>query len=123
MLLGVLLVPIIFLELPRFLPVFGYPGLIDALQWIVIGGLWMLALLVRPRGLIPERRYIAMRGGEPLVGFAPGDGPGLLNRLFMVGRGDEVSVFRRRRASEVPLPAPAPAAGEDDAKRETMEIT
>jgi branched-chain amino acid transport system permease protein len=57
--LGVLLVPIIFLELPRFLPPIGYPGLIDSLEWVVIGALWMLCLLLRPRGLLPERRSIA----------------------------------------------------------------
>ncbi len=58
-LLGVLLVPIIFLELPRFLPQIGYPGLTDSLEWIVIGLLWMLCLLLRPRGLLPERRFLA----------------------------------------------------------------
>ncbi|MGH7642908.1 MAG: branched-chain amino acid ABC transporter permease [Candidatus Dormibacteria bacterium] len=56
--LGVLLVPVIFLELPRFLPAIGYPGLIDSLQWVVIGLAWMLCLLFRPRGILPERRLV-----------------------------------------------------------------
>jgi branched-chain amino acid transport system permease protein len=59
--LGVLLVPIIFLEIPRFLPQVGYPGLTDSLEWIVIGTIWMLCLYFRPRGLIPERRNRAVR--------------------------------------------------------------
>ena len=64
MLLGVLIVPIIVLQIPTFLPAFGYPGLVDAIQWMVIGLLWMLFLLVRPRGLLPERRYVAIRPGS-----------------------------------------------------------
>lgn len=59
--LGVLLVPIIFLEIPRFLPQIGYPGLIDSLQWIAIGAMWLLCLYLRPKGLLPERRSIARR--------------------------------------------------------------
>lgn len=60
--LGTLLVPIIFLELPRFLPPIGYPGLIDSLEWIVIGLMWMTSLLLRPQGLIPERRNMVFPG-------------------------------------------------------------
>lgn len=59
--IGVLLVPIIFLEIPRFLPQVGYPGLIDSLQWIAIGTMWLLCLYLRPRGVLPERRPIARR--------------------------------------------------------------
>lgn len=59
--LGVLLVPIIFLEIPRFLPQVGYPGLMDALEWVAIGIIWMLCLYLRPRGILPERRRKAVR--------------------------------------------------------------
>jgi ABC-type branched-subunit amino acid transport system permease subunit len=59
--LGILLVPIIFLEVPRFLPDIGYPGLKDSLQWIAIGVIWMLCLYFRPRGILPERRRKAVR--------------------------------------------------------------
>ena len=59
--LGVLLVPIIFLELPRFLPQVGYPGLMDSVEWIAIGAVWMLCLYVRPQGIVPERRNRAPR--------------------------------------------------------------
>ena len=58
-LLGVLLVPIVFLQLPQFLPQFGYPGLNASLQWVIIGLVWMLCLLLRPQGIMPERRNIA----------------------------------------------------------------
>ncbi len=86
MILGTLVVPILVLELPTYLPAFGYPGLVDAVQWIVIGLLWMLFLLVRPRGLMPERRYIAPgRPGGPLAGSSR---HGLLFRLVTHGRGD-----------------------------------
>jgi branched-chain amino acid transport system permease protein len=59
--LGVLLVPIIFLELPRFLPQVGYPGLMDSVEWIAIGAIWMVCLYVRPQGIFPERRNRAKR--------------------------------------------------------------
>jgi branched-chain amino acid transport system permease protein len=58
-LLGTLLVPILFLQLPQFLPQFGYPGLVESLEWIIVGLLWMLCLLLRPRGILPERRNVA----------------------------------------------------------------
>jgi ABC-type branched-subunit amino acid transport system ATPase component/ABC-type branched-subunit amino acid transport system permease subunit len=57
--LGTLLVQVIFLQVPTFLPQVGYTGLIDALQWVLIGALWLVCLAIRPRGLIPERRYRA----------------------------------------------------------------
>lgn len=60
--LGTLLVPIIFLELPRFLPPIGYPGLINSFEWIVIGLMWMTSLLLRPQGIIPEKRNIVSFG-------------------------------------------------------------
>jgi branched-chain amino acid transport system permease protein len=59
--LGVLLVPIVFLELPRFLPQVGYVGLMDSIEWIAIGAIWMLCLYVRPQGIFPERRNRARR--------------------------------------------------------------
>jgi branched-chain amino acid transport system permease protein len=75
--LGTLLVQVIFLQLPTFLPQVGYTGLIDALQWVLIGVLWLACLALRPRGLIPERRYRAglpfgAGAGETSVGETPG---------------------------------------------------
>jgi branched-chain amino acid transport system permease protein len=54
--LGALLVPVAFNEATRFIPQFGKPGLVDALQWIVIGALALVFLWFWPRGIIPERR-------------------------------------------------------------------
>jgi branched-chain amino acid transport system permease protein len=59
-LIGTFLVQILFIEVPSFLPQIGYPGLIDALVWVVIGSLWLVVLFVRPRGIWPERRYRAL---------------------------------------------------------------
>ncbi len=53
---GALLVPIAFLEATRFIPQFGYPGLVDALQWVAVGLLTLLFLWFWPRGVVPERR-------------------------------------------------------------------
>jgi branched-chain amino acid transport system permease protein len=53
---GALLVPVAFLEATRFLPPFGYPGLIDALQWVAVGVLALIFLWFWPQGVVPERR-------------------------------------------------------------------
>lgn len=55
-LLGALLVPVAFNEITRYLPQIGRPGLIDSLQWIMIGLLALVFLWFWPRGVIPERR-------------------------------------------------------------------
>ena len=60
--LGTLLVQVIFLQVPTFLPQVGYTGLIDALQWVLIGVLWLVCLALRPRGVLAERRYHAPGG-------------------------------------------------------------
>jgi ABC-type branched-subunit amino acid transport system permease subunit len=54
--LGVLLIPVLVFEGTRFLPEIGYPGLVDSLDWIVIGLVMLAFLWFRPRGLVPERR-------------------------------------------------------------------
>ncbi|MGH9088609.1 MAG: branched-chain amino acid ABC transporter permease [Acidimicrobiales bacterium] len=88
MLLGTLIVPIIVLELPTFLPQFGYPGLIDAIEWMIIGLAWMIFLLVRPRGLLPEPRFHAPRDGR-IAGMAARGAVGAwAARLLSVGRPD-----------------------------------
>lgn len=63
--LGTFLVQIVFVEVPNLLPQFGYIGLVDALEWIVIGLLWMIAIAFRPQGMLPERRMRAERLGAP----------------------------------------------------------
>ena len=54
-LVGALLVPVGFNEATRFIPQFGPPGLVEALQWIAIGLLIIGFLWFRPQGIIPER--------------------------------------------------------------------
>jgi ABC-type branched-subunit amino acid transport system permease subunit len=53
---GAILVPIVFFEATRFIPALGPPGLVPALQWVVIALCIMGFLWFRPRGLLPERR-------------------------------------------------------------------
>jgi branched-chain amino acid transport system permease protein len=55
-LVGVLLVPVVLAEATQFLPSIGRPGLIDAIQWILIGLLLIVFLWLRPQGIFPERR-------------------------------------------------------------------
>ena len=59
--LGALLVPLAFEEATRFIPPFGPPGLIPALQWVAIGLLIVVFLWFRPQGVLPERRRITTR--------------------------------------------------------------
>jgi len=62
--LGALLVPVAFLEGSRFLPQFGPPGLIDALQWVAVGLMTLVFLWFWPRGVLPERRRIIQLPGQ-----------------------------------------------------------
>ena len=66
--LGAVLVPLGFEEATRFIPSFGPPGLIPALQWVAIGVLIVGFLWFRPEGIIPERRREARVtvGAQPL---------------------------------------------------------
>jgi branched-chain amino acid transport system permease protein len=61
-LIGTFLVQIAFQELTAlFLPQIGYPGLSDALVWVVIGLLWLVVLYFRPRGILPEKRLRVLK--------------------------------------------------------------
>jgi branched-chain amino acid transport system permease protein len=64
---GAALVPVAFLEATRYIPQFGYPGLVDALQWVVVGLLTLAVMWFRPRGVFPERtrRFARTPGSEP----------------------------------------------------------
>jgi branched-chain amino acid transport system permease protein len=53
---GAALVPVAFIEASQYIPAFGRPGLIESVQWIVIGLLIAVFLWVRPAGIFPERR-------------------------------------------------------------------
>lgn len=56
--LGVLIVPIGIAEATRRLPAFGYPGLIDSLDFVAIGALMLVFLWFRPNGLLSERKRV-----------------------------------------------------------------
>jgi branched-chain amino acid transport system permease protein len=86
-LLGVLLVPVLFGELVRFLPSFGQASWVEAAQLMAYGLLTLLFLWFRPQGLIPERRQRYAGGGEvPLrTGGAP-PAHGVRARLGPAGR-------------------------------------
>ena len=68
--LGSLLVPVIFVELPKFLPQIGsQPALVPEIDNMVIGALLIAVLWFRPQGVLPERKVrfdslLADRGGR-----------------------------------------------------------
>ena len=64
-LLGAILVPLGFEEATRFIPPFGPPGLVPALQWVAIGLLIIVFLWFRPQGVVPERRRMPAAGLVP----------------------------------------------------------
>ncbi len=63
--IGVILVPIGFAEATRYIPAIGKAGLVDALQWIAIGLLFLLFLWFRPQGIFPERKRRYLADGRP----------------------------------------------------------
>lgn len=72
--LGALIVPVGFAEATRFMPEIGHPGLVEALQWVVIGALILAFMYFRPRGVIPERRRHFPRARRLIeAGLAGGD--------------------------------------------------
>jgi ABC-type branched-subunit amino acid transport system permease subunit len=67
--LGAFCVPILIVEVSRQLPAFGYPGLIDSLDWVAIGACLLVFLWFRPDGLLPERKRVL--GGPPGAAASP----------------------------------------------------
>jgi hypothetical protein len=88
---GALLVPIAFNEATRFLPQFGPAGLIDALQWIVIGLLALIFLWFWPRGIIPERRrrFALPAGFTESAATAQSRNDAVLSAPTLVTQGEE----------------------------------
>jgi ABC-type branched-subunit amino acid transport system ATPase component len=101
--LGTLLVQVIFLQVPTFLPQIGYTGLVDALQWVLIGVLWLGCLALRPRGLIPERRYRA----TPPAGA--GDGETTAAETVAAGNGSAAPQDQLEAAAATPAAPRRPA--------------
>jgi branched-chain amino acid transport system permease protein len=70
--IGAVVVPVAFEEATRYIPdIPGHPGLVPALQWVVIGLLIVAFLWFRPQGILPERRRVI--GG--LTPPAPDESP------------------------------------------------
>ena len=71
--IGAAVVPVGLLEATRFLPQFGYPGLIDPLSWVVVGLALLAFLWFRPQGIVPERRrrLLKERRAVPPAGTLP----------------------------------------------------
>lgn len=57
---GALIVGVILFQLPTFLPPIGYPGLIDSIQWIVIGLVYLIVLWFAPQGTFRERATLKL---------------------------------------------------------------
>jgi branched-chain amino acid transport system permease protein len=129
--LGAILVPLAFEEVTRFIPAFGPPGLIPALQWVAIGLLIVVFLWFRPEGVLPERRRVirlhraegTSRDGAEGDSARDGDGDGL---VAGAGAGAEAGEWSQAAISGRPMsddgpsmvplvvraPCPLPDAGE-----------
>ena len=71
--LGAAVVLGVFEESLRYLPSFGYAGLAEAIQFMLLGVLILLFLWFRPAGLVPERRRRLARGTPAAAAAAAGD--------------------------------------------------
>jgi len=107
--LGVAVMIMLIQESTRFLPeVPGYPNIVPALREIVIGAVLVLFLRFRPRGLLPERRYIDRLPNDhvdPGVDAPPPRGSGTSERRSRPARDRD----RRSPRAFPPLPAPGAA--------------
>ena len=69
--LGAILVPLAFEEATRYIPsIPNEPGLVPALQWVVIGVLIVTFLWFRPQGILPERRRVILGDAHGTDGSA-----------------------------------------------------
>ena len=64
-LMGALLIPVGLAEATRYLPSFGAPGTVEALQFVVVGVVIIAFLWWRPQGVFPERKRTFDIGGNP----------------------------------------------------------
>lgn len=55
--LGAVLLGVVISEAVRYLPTFGAPSLIGAIQFMFIGGLIIAFLWWRPQGILPEKKH------------------------------------------------------------------
>lgn len=74
--LGAILVPVALLEGTTFIPDFGPPGLIPALDWVLVGALILGFLYWRPEGIVPERVEVVSPRRSRLNAVLAGRGGG-----------------------------------------------
>lgn len=89
---GAFIVGVVLLQIPSFFPAIGYPGLIDSLQWIVIGLAYLLVLWFAPQGTFRERTTL--------------------------GLGRTTRRVRAMRARSQPEPVPIPVVSATEAREE-----
>lgn len=65
-LLGAMVLPVGLTEATRYLPQFGAPGTVDALQFVVVGLVILAFLWWRPQGVFPERKRTFGLDGTPV---------------------------------------------------------
>ncbi len=70
--LGALIVPVVISQGSTFLPAFGPPQLVPALQWVLIGVVGLAFVYFWPKGILPERK----------ASFGIAVAPGASRRLF-----------------------------------------
>lgn len=107
--LGALLVPLGFEEASRFIPAFGPPGLIPALQWVAIGLLIVAFLWFRPEGVLPERRRVPdpARPYLPVAAEVDGEGGGA-DWLSATGTAQRADTAGASSTTAPPAQDPAP---------------
>lgn len=125
--LGAILVPLGFLEASRFIPPFGSPGLIPALQWVAIGLLIIGFIWFRPQGILPEKRRVNTGFVLP-GGAAQQDAAGVIDpdtdaRSALPGATGPATTTDRPEAAAPHLPRrpPTPSAGHSDGHVPVLE--
>jgi branched-chain amino acid transport system permease protein len=94
--LGAVVVPVAFEEATRYIPpVPGNPGLVPALQWVVIGLLIVGFLWFRPQGIVPERRRVIL-GNKPEPEIEAGDSAVAVRAAGALQDADSLPVRNRR---------------------------
>lgn len=69
-LMGALLIPVGLTEAARYLPAFGAPGTVEAMQFVVVGVVIIGFLWWRPQGVFPERKRTFDLTGNPAPFYA-----------------------------------------------------
>ena len=125
--LGAILVPLGFLEASRFIPPFGSPGLIPALQWVAIGLLIIGFIWFRPQGILPEKRRVNTGFVLP-GGAAQQDAAGVIDPDTDAGSalpgatGPATTTDRPEAAApHLPRRPPTPSAGHSDGHVPVLE--